>query len=51
MAAPLAKQAGAVLRDLALRSARLRGGCPVSEAGPGAPREGDGHRTRRAGSL
>jgi len=35
MAAPLAGQAGAVLRDLALRSARLRGSFPVSEPGSG----------------
>lgn len=35
MAAALVGQAGAVLRDLALRSARLRGSFPVSEPGPG----------------
>lgn len=38
MAAPLAGQAGAVLRDLALLSARLRARFPVSErARPHAP--------------
>lgn len=38
MAAPLAGQAGAVLRDLALLSARLRARFPVSErARPRAP--------------
>lgn len=50
MAAPLAGQAGVVLRNLALRSARLRGSFPVSEPGPGPPHPaGSARRPRRRG--